>query len=164
MVFLALVMSATARHIRAFGALNQPAYAVLWMVGVGQDYRLFNWIDRVAFDVRTDVRVTRPDGSAGELPAGALPDHFRAQLLRGYAHGIRWLLIPQGRGFDLRLSLGYSWGGPMSLVVPYELRTMRARPTPHLRPGTVVRFSVGLENPQDLQADLAQALAAAFTD
>jgi hypothetical protein len=104
-IFLALVMCATARAIRVFGALNQPAYAALWMVGVGQDYRLFNWIERVAFQVRTDVRVTRPDGSAGELPPEALPDDFRAQLLRGYAHGIRWLLIPQGRGFELRLSL-----------------------------------------------------------
>ncbi len=50
----------------------------------------------------------------------------------------------------------------MSLVVPYELRTMRARPTAHVRPGTVVRFSVGLENVEDLRSDLAQSLAAAF--
>ena len=41
--------------------------------------------------------------------------------------------------------LGYSWGGPMSLVVPYELGSMRSQPSPHLRPGTVVRFSIGLE-------------------
>ena len=59
----------------------------------------------------------------------------------------------------LRLfKLGYSWGGPMSLVVPYDLPGMRAGATPHLRPGTVVRFSVGLEAVEDLQADLAQAL------
>ncbi|MDA8453416.1 PLP-dependent transferase [Acidovorax sp. GBBC 3334] len=58
--------------------------------------------------------------------------------------------------------IGYSWGGPMSLVVPYELRSMRSRPTPHLREGTVVRFSIGLEGVADLHADLAQALAAAF--
>jgi cystathionine beta-lyase len=64
---------------------------------------------------------------------------------------------------SLRLfRLGYSWGGPMSLVVPYDLPTMRQCPTPHLRPGTVVRFSVGLEDVQDLRRDLAQALAAAF--
>jgi len=64
---------------------------------------------------------------------------------------------------SLRLfRLGYSWGGPMSLVVPYDLPTMRQCPTPHLRPGTVVRFSVGLEDVQDLRRDLEQALAAAF--
>lgn len=59
----------------------------------------------------------------------------------------------------LRLfKLGYSWGGPMSLVVPYDLRSMRQRPSPHLLPGTVVRFSVGLESVDDLRRDLAQAL------
>ena len=63
----------------------------------------------------------------------------------------------------LRLfKLGYSWGGPMSLVVPYDLKAMRKAPTPHLRPGTVVRFSVGLEAVEDLQGDLAQALHKAF--
>ena len=33
----------------------------------------------------------------------------------------------------------------MSLVVPYQLASMRSRPAPHLQPGTLVRFSVGLE-------------------
>ena len=54
--------------------------------------------------------------------------------------------------------LGYSWGGPISLVVPYELETMRSTWPAHLAQGTVVRFSVGLESVADLQADLAQAL------
>ena len=54
--------------------------------------------------------------------------------------------------------LGYSWGGPMSLVVPYDLATMRSRVPAHLAPGTVVRFSVGLEDVNDLRSDLAQAL------
>lgn len=58
--------------------------------------------------------------------------------------------------------IGYSWGGPLSLVVPYELAAMRQRPSPHLQPGTVVRFSIGLEAVQDLQRDLAQALEEAF--
>ena len=54
--------------------------------------------------------------------------------------------------------LGYSWGGTISLVVPYELKTMRSTWPAHLAQGTVVRFSVGLESVADLQADLAQAL------
>ncbi len=57
--------------------------------------------------------------------------------------------------------LGYSWGGPMSLVVPYDLDVMRKGPA--RLPGHLVRFSIGLESVDDLQADLAQALAAAFT-
>lgn len=54
--------------------------------------------------------------------------------------------------------LGYSWGGPMSLVVPYELGKMRSCWPAHLQNGTVVRFSTGLEATVDLQADLEQAL------
>jgi cystathionine beta-lyase len=56
--------------------------------------------------------------------------------------------------------IGVSWAGPMSLVVPYALDTMRSgagRPAGHL-----VRFSIGLEAVEDLQADLDTALTAAF--
>ena len=60
----------------------------------------------------------------------------------------------------LRLfKLGYSWGGPMSLVVPYELASMRQGWPSHLARGTLVRFSVGLESEADLRNDLQQALA-----
>ena len=54
--------------------------------------------------------------------------------------------------------LGYSWGGPISLVVPYELQMIRPHWPQHLARGTIVRFSIGLEDVADLQADLAQAL------
>lgn len=57
--------------------------------------------------------------------------------------------------------LGYSWGGPISLVVPYDIPTMRSASLatwPHQ--GVLVRFSVGLEDAGDLQADLEQALRA----
>ena len=55
--------------------------------------------------------------------------------------------------------LGYSWGGPISLVVPYELETMRQQWPQGLERGTLVRFSIGLESVDDLWADLQQALA-----
>jgi cysteine-S-conjugate beta-lyase len=57
--------------------------------------------------------------------------------------------------------LGYSWGGPVSLVVPYDIRSMRSeRLGCWTHKGTLVRFSVGLEAVEDLRADLDQALAA----
>jgi len=59
--------------------------------------------------------------------------------------------------------LGYSWGGPISLVVPYDLASMRSGWPAHLKQGTLVRFSVGLEAAADLQADLAQALQTVLT-
>ena len=52
--------------------------------------------------------------------------------------------------------IGYSWGGPVSLVVPYDLDAMRSDRSG--LPGHLVRFSIGLEAVADLQADLAQAL------
>lgn len=55
--------------------------------------------------------------------------------------------------------LAYSWAGPVSLVVPYDLARSRGRWPAQVARGTVVRFAVGLEDPQDLQADIAQALA-----
>jgi len=54
--------------------------------------------------------------------------------------------------------IGYSWGGPMSLVMPYQLETLRSSWPVYLQPGILVRFSTGLESAADLQADLQQAL------
>ncbi len=53
--------------------------------------------------------------------------------------------------------IGYSWAGPVSLVVPYSLAGMRTEPAYR---GTVVRFSVGLEAPADLIHDCQHALSA----
>jgi len=57
--------------------------------------------------------------------------------------------------------LGYSWGGPVSLVVPYDIASMRsARLGACPYKGVLVRFSVGLEAVEDLRADLERALTA----
>jgi cystathionine beta-lyase len=57
----------------------------------------------------------------------------------------------------LRLfKIGYSWAGPVSLVVPYDLKLLRGQAGEGQ--GTLVRFSVGLEAVDDLIADCAQAL------
>ena len=58
----------------------------------------------------------------------------------------------------LRLfKIGYSWAGPVSLVVPYDLALLRG-PQAALGKGTLVRFSLGLESADDLIADCEQAL------
>lgn len=54
--------------------------------------------------------------------------------------------------------LGYSWAGSMSLVVPYDLKAMRAHWPTGIASGSLVRFCIGLEAATDLQRDLAQAL------
>ena len=53
--------------------------------------------------------------------------------------------------------LGYSWGGPFSLVVPYKIENLRSQWPSHLHQGHLVRFSTGFEDPQDLINDLSQA-------
>ena len=55
--------------------------------------------------------------------------------------------------------LGYSWGGPVSLVIPYDLQAMRSTWPSHIARGTLLRFCVGLEALEDLQADITRALA-----
>jgi cystathionine beta-lyase len=51
--------------------------------------------------------------------------------------------------------IGFSWGGAHSLCVPYRIRQMRAS-WPHQ--GVLVRFNIGLEDTDDLIADIGQAL------
>ncbi len=52
--------------------------------------------------------------------------------------------------------IGYSWGGANSLVMPYRMQMIRKEWKDN---GTLVRFNVGLEDTQDLIADIEQALA-----
>jgi cysteine-S-conjugate beta-lyase len=51
--------------------------------------------------------------------------------------------------------IAWSWGGPVSLAVPYHASRMRRLPTPYQ--GTLVRLCIGLEAVDDLIADLVQA-------
>lgn len=55
--------------------------------------------------------------------------------------------------------IGYSWAGPMSLAVPYDMSRSRDLPLP-FNGGTLVRFAIGLEDGADLRADVEQALSA----
>ena len=60
---------------------------------------------------------------------------------------------------QLRLfKLGFSWGGPISLAMLYDLKRMRSLETPHLAEGYVVRFCIGLETADDLIQDIHNAL------
>jgi cystathionine beta-lyase len=54
-------------------------------------------------------------------------------------------------------SIGWSWGGAHSLVMPYDIALMRtAAQWPHR--GTLVRFYIGLEEEADLRADMERSL------
>ena len=91
-----------------------------------------------------------PDGGAG-LAAGlfsiVLQPRYSSADVDAFCDGLRLFRI------------GYSWGGPISLVVPYDLASMRGGWPSHVAKGTLVRFSMGLEDVADLRADLGEALA-----
>lgn len=99
------------------------------------------------------------------LKASPGHEHWKAVCQTGQAAGLFSVVFHERYSVDqvnhfcdsLNLfKLGYSWGGPISLVVPYNLAAMRGTTWPHK--GVLVRFSMGLEAVADLQADLAQAL------
>jgi cysteine-S-conjugate beta-lyase len=56
--------------------------------------------------------------------------------------------------------LGFSWGGPVSLVMLYNLDEMRQLEQTHLQAGILVRFCIGLEDSEDLIQDIQTALQA----
>jgi len=114
------------------------------------------------------VQVLHPafDGSPGHAHWQALCDRTPGT---GLAAGLFSVMIDdrysqaQVDAFCDHLKLfkiGYSWGGPVSLVVPYDLSAMRPNWPAHVKRGTLVRFSAGLESVQDLIGDLNQALQA----
>lgn len=89
-------------------------------------------------------------GGAAGLFSVIFQPHFNSSQIDAFCDALKLFKI------------GYSWGGPMSLVVPYDLASMRSEWPSYLKNGTLVRFSIGLEAASDLQADLAQALQRVF--
>ena len=54
--------------------------------------------------------------------------------------------------------MGYSWGGYESLVIPFDCRSYRSA-TAWNPEGPALRFSIGLEDIDDLKADLDAGFA-----
>ena len=82
------------------------------------------------------------------------------------ASGLFGVVLKVGRRADAALfcdslrhfGLGFSWGGYESLAIPTSPEKLR-RVTPFAASGLCLRFSIGLDDPDDLIADLAAALA-----
>lgn len=56
-------------------------------------------------------------------------------------------------GLEL-FGMGYSWGGFESLALPSDVKSIRTA-VPWTAPGPLIRFHIGLEDPEDLIADLS---------
>lgn len=86
-------------------------------------------------------------GAAGLVSMVFDADRFSAGQVDAFVEAMRLFRI------------GYSWGGPMSLVVPYKVQGMRRFGLLAGQRGSLVRLAIGLEDVGDLIADLEQAFA-----
>ena len=83
-------------------------------------------------------------GSSG-LFSFVVHERFSADSVDTFIDGLRWFKI------------GYSWGGVASLAVTYRHEALFG-PAGKEEPGHLVRLNIGLEDPADLIADLAEGL------
>jgi hypothetical protein len=100
---------------------HNPLYAPLWMIGIAQSYRLFDWVDDRNWDIRYEVVVVEPDGRRDSVNPDALfPMTTHNLLLQSYMHGVTWGRVAAPRADELK----------ESLVTRYADRYCRnARPT-----------------------------------
>lgn len=87
------------------------------------------------------------DGHSAGLVSVVFQEKYSLAEVRGFCDALQLF------------KLGFSWGGPVSLVMLYQIQQMRSLQHSHLHKGILVRFCIGLEDPADLIADLAQALS-----
>ena len=120
--------------------------------------KLLNWLKKQ----KEFVQVLHP---ADESSAGH--DYWKEICTTGQSAGLVSVIFkPEYTLKDIRkfcdalqlFKLGFSWGGPVSLVMLYNLKDMRVLETTHLQQGLLVRFCIGLEHPTDLIQDIENAL------
>nr|WP_252725482.1 PLP-dependent transferase [Acinetobacter indicus] len=86
------------------------------------------------------------DGHSAGLVSVIFDNNYKLQDIRNFCDSLKLF------------KLGFSWGGPVSLVMLYNLKEMRVLEHLHLKDGLLVRFCIGLEHPEDLIQDIKQAL------
>ncbi len=101
---------------------ENPARALLWLAGIFQSYRLFDWVDARNYHVRYEVRrIASPTGAPGDAhsagcrettggsqpvdPIALFPDTMRHLLLQSYLVGNIWLQMGPGSLEEIRNSL-----------------------------------------------------------
>jgi hypothetical protein len=112
-------------------------YAPLWVLGLAQSYRLFDWIDDRNWDVHYRVAVTRGSGDEQADPGELFPSSVHGVLLQSYLHGITWGRVAADRVGELRVALAerfagrYCRGSPGVDQVTVRAAVRRIRDTVH---------------------------------
>jgi hypothetical protein len=89
-----------------------PMYAPLWLVGIAQVYRLFDWIDDRNFHITYDiVERVNTTGTRPIDPDDMFPRSLRSILLQSYLHDVVWTRIPSERMNELKISLSARFAG-----------------------------------------------------
>ncbi|MSO70853.1 MAG: cystathionine beta-lyase [Alphaproteobacteria bacterium] len=118
---------------------------------------------RVSGWLQTRAEVARVlDPSLPDFPGHALwkRDFAGASGLFSFILGRDWprpALAAMLDGMQL-FKMGYSWGGFESLILPFDIAKYRSA-TRWETPGPAIRLSIGLEDPDELIADLAAGFA-----
>lgn len=106
LTFLCVLSLAVSYRVPVLGMAYKPAYAVLWIVGIAQDYHLFDWIDRTNYHVVYRVTTRSSTGEVQQLdPTALFPQSLRGTLVQAYIHNIRWMAVPPQRRRELRQSI-----------------------------------------------------------
>jgi len=88
------------------GSLQFTFFSVLWLVGVAQQYQLFNWIDERNYSVHYEVFEFQKNKPVRQVDPGTMMlESTRGALLQMYLHGVTWMRIPRERQIELRNSL-----------------------------------------------------------
>jgi len=82
-----------------------PARAILWLAGIFQSYRLFDWVDARNYHVRYEVRRLFPGRAEPVDPRELFPDSMRHLLLQSYFFGNIWLQMEGEKREAVRRSL-----------------------------------------------------------
>ena len=82
-----------------------PVRALLWLVGLYQSYRLFDWVDERNYHVRYEVLSLRPGRERRIEPRELFPGGMRHLLLQSYFFGNVWLQMEPQKLAAVRRSL-----------------------------------------------------------
>lgn len=110
-VFLVVLTISTMRWFPGWSTASSRATNALWMIGVYEDYSLFDWIDKKNVRGEPELTWLPAGGPPRRVDAGSiLPASMRSSLLMGYffgdiVHGSLWIGVPYRRRPELRSSL-----------------------------------------------------------
>ena len=106
MVFLSILFLAMLRRIPMIGGVHKPAYAILWCVGIAQDYQLFNWIDRKNIYAKLETWEHFREFKREKVnPRDLFPRSIRSVLLQSYLYNVRWIKVPEPRSAELKQAI-----------------------------------------------------------